>query len=68
VGKRGGVYRVLVGKRDRKRTLEILGVFERIILKWIFREWYGGTDWMDPTQNWYRWRALANAEMDLRIP
>jgi len=27
--------------------LEDLGVDERIILRWIFRKWDGGMDWID---------------------
>jgi hypothetical protein len=68
VGKREGVYRVLVGKPEGKRTLENLGAVGSIILKYIFRKWNGGTDWIYLTQSWDRWRALANAEMDVRIP
>jgi hypothetical protein len=41
-GMSGGVYRVLVGERERKRPPEIPGV-DRIILSWIFRKWDGGT-------------------------
>ena len=38
-GKRGGVYRLLVGKPEGKRQLEETGVDGRIILRWIFRKW-----------------------------
>jgi len=40
-GKIRGVYRVLVGKPERKNHLEDPGVDERIILRWIFRTWEG---------------------------
>jgi len=39
MGERRGLYRVLVGKLERKNHLEDLGVDERIILRWIFRKW-----------------------------
>ena len=39
MGKRRGVYRVLVGKPEGKGTLEDPGVDGRIILRWILRQW-----------------------------
>jgi hypothetical protein len=44
------------------------GVDGRIILKWIFKTWDGGTDWMELTQDRDRWRALVNTVMNLRVP
>jgi len=44
------------------------GVDGRIILRWIFRRWNGGIDWIDPTQDSGRWLALVNAVMKLRVP
>jgi len=38
MGERRGVYRVLVGKPEGKRTLEDPGVDGRIILRWILRQ------------------------------
>jgi hypothetical protein len=40
----------------------------RIILRWIFRKWDGGIDWIDLAQNGDRWRALVNEIMNLRVP
>jgi predicted transcriptional regulator of viral defense system len=37
-----GVYRVLVGKPDRRDHLEDPDVDERIILRWIYRKWEVG--------------------------
>jgi hypothetical protein len=48
--------------------LEDPGVDGRIILKWIFKKWVGGMDWIDMAQDWDRWRAVVNAVMNLRVP
>jgi hypothetical protein len=40
MGKRRGVYRVLVGKPEEKKDhLGDLSADGRIILRWIFRKW-----------------------------
>jgi hypothetical protein len=44
------------------------GLGERIILKWIFKKWVGGMDWIDLAQDTDRWRALVNTVMNLRNP
>jgi len=36
---RRGVYRVLVGKPEGNRPLGRSGIYVRIILRWIFRNW-----------------------------
>ena len=48
--------------------MEDPGVDWRIILRWIFRKWDGGLDWIDPAQDRDRWRSLVNAVMNLRVP
>jgi hypothetical protein len=40
----------------------------RIILKWIFKKWDWGMDWIDVAQDWDRRRAVVNAVMNLRVP
>jgi len=47
---------------------EVPGVDERIILKWIFKNWYWGIDWIVLAQDRYTWRSLVNAVMNLRVP
>jgi len=48
--------------------LEDPGVDGRIILRWIFRKWDGGMDWIDLLLDRDRWQALVNAVMNLRVP
>jgi len=54
------------GNLRERDHLEIAGVKERIILRWIFRKW--DVDWIELAQGRDRWRALVNAVMNLRVP
>jgi hypothetical protein len=62
------VYRVLVGKREEKKSMErprrrwegnIKLDLHEVGLEYI--------DWIELAQDWDRWRALLNAVMNIRV-
>jgi hypothetical protein len=61
-------YQVFVGGELRDRThLKDLGVDGKITLKWIFKKWEEGMDWIYLAQDRDRWRAVVNEVMNLRV-
>jgi hypothetical protein len=38
-----------------------------ITLRWSFRKWNGGMDWIDLAQDRKRWWAVVKAVMNLRV-
>jgi hypothetical protein len=68
MGEKRNVYRLLVGKPERKILLgrpRCLWI-DTIKMDPIETE-FGGVDSIGLAQNWYRWRALVNAIMNLRV-
>ena len=68
-GERRGVYRILVGKPEGKRSLgRPRRRRENNIQVDLHEVGCGGMDWIDVAQERHRWRALVNAVMNLRVP
>jgi len=66
MGKRRGIYRVLVGKTDEKKTLGSPRRRWEDNIKMDLQELgCGGMDWIELAQDR---RALANAVINLRVP
>jgi len=67
MGERRGIYRVVVGKPEGKRSLERPRRRWEDNIKMDLQEvGCGGMDWIELAQNRDRWRALVNAVMNLR--
>ena len=69
MGERRGVYRVLVGKPEGKRTLgRPRSRWEDNIKMDVPEVGCGGMDWIELAEDRDRWRALVNAVMNFRVP
>ena len=54
MGERRGRYKGLVEKSKEKDHFEDPGVDGRIILRWKFRKWNGGIDWINLAEDMQR--------------
>ena len=69
MGERRGVYKVLVGKPEGKRSLGRPRRRWEDNIKMVLQEVEcGGMDWTKLAQDRDRWLALVNAVMNLRVP
>jgi hypothetical protein len=50
MGEKRGAYRILVGRPEGRRPFGRPGVDGSIILKWIFKKWDGGMNWIELSQ------------------
>ena len=69
MGERRGVYTVLVGKPEGKRSLgRRRRRWEDNIKMDLQKAGCGGMDWIKLAQDKDRWRALGNVVMNLWVP
>jgi hypothetical protein len=69
MGEGRGVYRVLVGKPEGKRSLgSPRRRWDDNITMDLQEVGCGGMDWIDLAQDMYRWWAPKNAVMNLQVP
>jgi hypothetical protein len=68
-GEKRNVYRLLVGKSEGKRPLGTPRCrwIDNIMMD-LLEIGLSVVDWIGLAQDRYRWRALANAVMNLRVP
>ena len=60
--------RFLLGNLGERNHLEDPRIDGKIILRWIFRKWDGGMEWIDLAVDRDRCQAVVNAVMNLRVP
>jgi len=68
MGDRRAACRVWAERSEERRQFGRLRQDEEIILRWIFRKWDGGMDWIDLARDRDSWRAFLNAVMRFEVP
>jgi hypothetical protein len=69
MGEKRNIYRILVGKPERKRPLgRPRRRWEDNIRMYLREIGWGCMDWTDVSQDRDQWRALVNTAMKLRVP
>jgi hypothetical protein len=69
LGTKRNLYRILIGKAERKRQLGTPRRRRKDNIKMDLSErGWGGTDRIDLAQDRDQWRTLVNAVMNLRVP
>jgi hypothetical protein len=69
MGEKRNVYRLLVRKPEGKRPVgRRRGMWIDNIKMGILEIGLGGVDWIGLARNKYKWRALVNSVMNLRVP
>jgi hypothetical protein len=64
MGEKGNVYRLLVGKPERRPRRRWIDNIKMDLLEIEVNV----VDWIGLAQDRYRWRALVNSVMNLRVP
>jgi hypothetical protein len=68
MGEKRGTYSILVGRPEGRRPLGRPRHRWEDIIKMDIQDGDGVTNWIELAQDRYRWRALMNAVMNLRVP
>jgi hypothetical protein len=69
MGERRGAYRVLAGKRERRRPHgRTRRRWEENIKRDLREVGWGNIDWIDLAQDRDRWWVLVSAVMNLQVP
>jgi hypothetical protein len=69
MGERRGLFRILLGKHERKKLLwRPRRSWEDNVKMDLQELGCGGMDWIELAQDWNRRRTLVNAVMNLRFP